>query len=94
VGVEVKIKMLQLPVHLVKDKTVPASEDAEPDELTLRVVRLRPIQAIQRRPPNTLRDDAIIHGHREKTALLSLHESRKENEKRKNLKKFVNNFLP
>lgn len=64
---------MNLPVHLVIERTAPASEDARRDELTLHVVRRLPIQADQPRSQlNTLVGDAIIHDHREKTALLSL----------------------
>lgn len=62
-----------LPVHLVIERTAPASEDARRDELTLHVVRQLPIQADQPQSQlNTLAGGAIIHDHQEKTVLLSL----------------------
>lgn len=56
--------------NLVKDRTAPASADADPDARELHAVR-QPIQAIQLRL-NRLTDDAIIQGHQEKTVRLSL----------------------
>lgn len=56
--------------NLVKDKTAPASADADPDARALHAVG-QPIQAYQQ-PLNKLTDDAIIQAHREKTARLSL----------------------
>lgn len=65
--------------NLVKDKTAPASADAEPDARALHAVR-QPIQAIQQ-PLNKLTDDAIIQARREKTARLSLERGKKVKEK-------------
>lgn len=61
--------------NLVKGKTAPASAGAEPDALKLHAVRQQ-IQAYQQRL-NKLTDDAIIQGHRGKTALLSLKKGKK-----------------
>lgn len=62
--------------NLVKDRTVPASGDAEPDALKLHAVRQQ-IQAFHQRL-NKLTDDAIIQVHQEKTALLSLRGGKEE----------------
>lgn len=62
--------------NLVRDRTAPASADADPDELTLHAVRQQ-IQAYQRRL-NKLEDDAIIQGHQGKTALLSLEKGKRK----------------
>jgi hypothetical protein len=56
--------------NLVKDKTAPASADAEPDARALHAVR-QPIQAFHQ-PLNKLTDDAIIQARREKTVNLSV----------------------
>lgn len=60
--------------NLVKDRTAPASGDAEPDAPTLHAVRQRSLAYHLRL--NRLRDDAIIPGHRGKTVRLSLERER------------------
>lgn len=61
-----------LPVHLVIERSGPASEDAGPDALASHAVRQLRSRADQPRLLNTLAGDAIIHDRQEKTARLSL----------------------
>lgn len=78
--------------NLVKDRTAPASADADPGARASHAVR-QPIQAFHQ-PLNKLTDDAIIQAHREKTARLGLEKREESRRKTNTLNCFFQQLLP